>query len=189
VASSQALTRLLAYADVKTILDVGSGGGQHAKVMRAAGRVVTTISLIPPADYIGDYLTYNGPQHDAVWASHVLEHQQNVGLFLRKCFSDLRDNGVFAVTVPPLKHAVVGGHLNLFNCGTLLYNLIVSGFDCSEARVAQYGYNISVIVRKKPFTLPNLIYDSGDINKLKDFFPLPVGDGFDGENLKVNWDK
>jgi SAM-dependent methyltransferase len=185
--SSAAFDRLMALPDVVTVLDIGSGGGQHAKMMRAAGKKVTTISLIPPADYIGDYLSFPGDGFDAIWASHVLEHQPNVGAFLKKCFADLRDDGVFAVTVPPLKHAVVGGHLNLFNAGTLLYNLVVAGFDCSKARVGTYGYNISVIVRKRLADLPNLMFDAGDINKLAHFFPRPVGEGFDGQSYTANW--
>jgi hypothetical protein len=36
----------------------------------------------------------------------VLEHQQNVGVFLAKCFDDLRDGGILAITVPPLKHEI-----------------------------------------------------------------------------------
>jgi SAM-dependent methyltransferase len=185
--SFAAFSRLMAFPDVSTVLDIGSGGGQHAKMMRAAGKKVTTISLIPPADFIGDYLDFPESGFDAVWASHVLEHQQNVGLFLRKCFADLRDDGVFAVTVPPLKHSVVGGHLNLFNAGTLVYNLVVAGFDCSKAAVGTYGYNISVIVRKKAANLPKLNFDSGDINKLAEFFPIPLGDGFDGQYFTANW--
>jgi SAM-dependent methyltransferase len=185
--SSVAFNKLLALPDVSTILDIGSGGGQHAKMMRAAGKVVTTISLTPPADFVGNYLDFPGSGFDAIWASHVLEHQPNAGLFLKKCFSDLRDDGVFAVTVPPLKHAVVGGHLNLFNAGTLVYNLVVAGFDCSQAGVGTYGYNVSVIVRKKRARLPKLMFDSGDINRLADFFPSPVGEGFDGLTYTANW--
>ena len=185
--SGAAFDKLMRLSDIVTILDIGSGGGQHAKRMRAAGKKVTTISLTPPADYIGDYLDFPDSRFDAIWASHVLEHQPNVGRFLEKCFADLRDDGVFAVTVPPLKHAVVGGHLNLFNAGTLVYNLIVAGFDCSKASVGTYGYNISVIVRKKKAELPKLAFDSGDINKLSDFFPKPVGEGFDGQHFTVNW--
>ncbi len=30
-------------------------------------------------------------------------------------------------------------------------NLILGGFDCGNASVGTYGYNISVVVQKKPF--------------------------------------
>lgn len=200
---SEALARLLnhEYADVHRVLDVGSGDGRHARFMQAAGREVTTISMSPPADVIGDYasdLLVPGVPYDAIWASHVLEHQQNVGEFLRRCYRDLRDGGVLAITVPPPKPNIVGGHLSLWNQGLLLYHLILAGFDCRDARVsAPYAdveggqpYNLSVIVRKVPATLPPLLWDKGDIERLADFFPMPVVHGFDGRlEQSVNWDR
>lgn len=194
---SQALARLLEYDDVIRVLDIGSGDGRHAARMREAGREVVTVSMTPPADYVGDYAEVNirGGPFDAIWACHVLEHQQNVGQFLRRCFEDLREGGVLAITVPPPKSDIVGGHLALFNSGLLLYHLIVAGFDCSEARVSPLyadgdhtaPYNLSVIVRKKMASLPPLDWDAGDIDRLKPFFPVPVAHGFDGRMEPVNW--
>jgi SAM-dependent methyltransferase len=201
VRGSQALARLMAYDDMQKVLDVGSGAGDHARLMRCRGKTVTTISLIPPADIVGDFMTAeidNG--FDAIWASHVLEHQPNVNLFLRRCFSLLRDDGVLAITVPPYKANVVGGHLTTWNSGILLYNLIIAGFDCRTARVSgNYSsgtdvngekyppYNISVIVRKRAAALPDLHFDSGDIGRLAEFFPWCVTDGFDGRLPPVRW--
>jgi SAM-dependent methyltransferase len=188
--AADALERFVSIKDVQTVLDVGSGDGVHAGHMRNAGMKVFCISMIEPADFLGDYLDSKVPNKvDAIWASHVLEHVADVGSFLRKCFEDLRDGGVLAVTVPPFKHNLVGGHLTLWNEGVLLYNLISAGFDCSEARVGVYGYNISVIVRKKPALLPdNLHRDEGDIEKLEKYFPLAVLAGIDGRFGSVNWD-
>lgn len=196
----EALDRLLrAYPDALHILDIGSGPGLHAGLMRAAGREVVTISMLPPADYVGDYLGMPRsvrPLCDAIWASHVLEHQPDPGAFLRCCFADLRDDGVMAVTVPPPKHEIVGGHLSLWNAGLLLYHMVVAGFDCRNARVSgcyaggplgDVPYNISVIVRKVSAELPTLTFDSGDIERLAQFFPLPVQQGFDGRLLPINW--
>jgi len=152
--------------------------------MREAGLRVTTLSLIPPADIIGNYLDQWFPEgFDCIWASHVLEHQPNPNLFLQKVFSDLKDGGILAVTVPPMKPQIVGGHLTLWNAGLLIYNLIIAGFDCSEAKIIKHGYNISVIVEKRKAELPeDLHYDRGDILKLAHFFPFPVTEGFDGNN-------
>ena len=196
VRGSQALDRLLAYDDVHTVLDVGCGSGEHAALMRAAGRMVTTVAYTPPADFVGDYVgnTVIPPGFDAIWASHVLEHQPNVGAFLRQCFRDLRDDGVLAVTVPPAKDAIVGGHLTIWNAGLLLYNLVVAGFDCRQARVSpNYAsgpgfppYNISVLVRKRAADLPPLRFDAGDIDSLARFFPCPAAEGFDGR-LSHDW--
>jgi len=171
---------IVAESDCKTILDVGSGDGIHAKKFRESGKEVYTISLIPPADIIGDFLDIDLPKFDCIWASHVLEHQRNVGLFLDKCFNTLKDDGLLAITVPPLKHEIVGGHVTLWNAGLLLYNLILAGFDCSKAIVKQYGYNISVILRKKAISHKDLLMDYGDIEKLSKYFPFEAVHGFDG---------
>ncbi len=197
VCGSQALERLLEYQDVHRVLDIGSGAGVQAQIMRAAGRKVTTVSMAQPADLVGDYLKLkiSGDPWDAIWASHVLEHQPSPGEFLRCCYRDLRMGGILAVTVPPPKHEIVGGHLTLWNAGLLLYHLIVAGFDCREARVsAPYEngpgydkYNISVIVRKVQAWLPKLKFDAGDIEALAEFFPIPVTHGFDGRLPPINW--
>lgn len=186
---AEALNRLLDdYPDIRSVLDIGCGDGEHAAAMRDAGKCVTTISLRQPADVVADYVGHRFDQpFDAIWACAVLEHQPNVGVFLRRCFDDLRDDGVFAVTVPPLKHAIVGGHLTLWNAGLLLYNMILAGFDCRQARVNAYGYNISAIVRKARAEVPPLAFDAGDIERVARFFPVRVEHGFDGRLRAINW--
>src|SRR5690348_15095447 len=171
-----------------TILDIGSGDGEHARGFEAAGCQVTTISLREPASIIGDYMTHEFAEpFDCLWASHVLEHQPDCGAFLRKCYRDLKDGGTLAVTVPPRKDAIVGGHVSLWNAGLLLYRLILAGFDCKDASVLAYGYNISVIVARRAAVLPALAMDEGDIERLAQFFPLPVRQGFDGNIQRINW--
>jgi SAM-dependent methyltransferase len=197
VRGSEALARLLQYRDVHRALDIGSGAGDHAKIMRSAGRQVITVSLEAPADHVCNYIGNReiGGGFDAIWASHVLEHQPDVGAFLRQCFRDLRSDGVLAVTVPPAKPEIVGGHLTTWNAGLLLYNLILAGFDCREARVSPVyssgpgypPYNISVIVRKRAAELPTLRMDAGDIERLRAFFPMPARQGFDGRLEAINW--
>lgn len=182
--AQEALKRLLEL-EFQTVLDVGAGG-DHARVFREYGRSVTTINLYD-ADYVGDYLTSDLGTFDCVWASHVLEHNPNPGLFLKKCFSDLNDDGILAVTVPPLKHEIVGGHVTLWNAGILIYQIILSGNDCSQAMVRTHGYNVSVIVRKRPIELPGLKMDYGDIDTLSEYFPFPAEHGFDGRIEGCNW--
>ena len=177
----------LARFSFDRVLDIGSGDGSHARYFQDIGKSVTTISLCAPADLIGDYLETDVDPVDCIWACHVLEHQPNPGLFLRKCFADLKDGGLLAVTVPPLKSEIVGGHVSLWNAGILLYHLILAGFDCSQAKVKTYGYNISVVVRKKARPALLLAMDAGDIEKLAPFFPMPVKHGFDGNITEVNW--
>jgi len=184
--ASEALDRFI-QLPIKSVIDIGAGDNDHADIMREAGMQVTTVSLRPPADVIADFMDTALAPSDAIWASHVLEHMPNVGAFLTKCFDSLRPNGVLAITVPPAKHNIVGGHVSLWNEGLLLYRLILAGFDCKQARVGVYGYNISVIVHKVPAALPVLAMDCGDIERLAAFFPVPFAQGSDGRIGCINW--
>ena len=78
----------------------------------------------------------------------------------------------------------------------LLYNLILAGFDCSDAAVKTYEYDISVILVKKEAELPPLTYDIGELRRLKEFFPRGIEfkrtengleEVFDGNIEKINW--
>lgn len=136
--------------DVSRVLDLGSRAGEHAKRLRAAGKKVTAISLEE-----GDYLTKRyRKKFDAILCSHVLEHQRNPGLFLDKVYRDLREGGLLSITVPPVKNGLIGGHYTVWTLDTLVYQLVLAGFDCSRADCFRQGYNLSVVVRKVPADLP-----------------------------------
>ena len=174
-----------------TLLDIGSGPKSAAySLFTDNDKTVTRQDINPDyqPDLLGDFNNLTTDKlYDCIWCSHVLEHQLNVNHFLTKIFHTLKDGGVLAITIPPLKEEIVGGHVTLWNAGLLLYNLILAGFDCKNAAVKSYGYNISVIVEKKTAILPNLNYDTGDINALNEFFPLGVFEGFDGNIQELNW--
>jgi SAM-dependent methyltransferase len=197
VRGSEALRRLLGYRDIRHVLDIGSGAGEHAEIMRWFGREVCTLDLTPPADLVTDFMSWRTDQRfDAIWACHVLEHQVNPGAFLKRCYDLLHPAGLLFVTVPPLKHDIVGGHVTLWNAGLLLYQLILAGFDCRQARVGTYSsgpgyppYNISAIVPRPEFSiaLPPLKMDRGDIETLAPLFPVPVCHGFDGRLSDIAW--
>ena len=129
---------------------------------------------------------------DAVWCSHCLEHQLDVNIFLKKIHDITKENGIVGITVPPLKHEIVGGHVSLWNAGLLLYNLVLAGFDCSESKIKSYDYNISVILRKRSILLPQLVFDRGDLVALRNFFPKDLQKDqwghFDGQIQQLNWD-
>jgi SAM-dependent methyltransferase len=190
------------------VLDVGAGGGEHTRWFYAQGFDVTAVDSSPefpechkwlwPYGEMPDSLDYKAYNEgfDIVWAAHVLEHQRNPGAFLTDCRVALKLGGFLAVTVPPLKHEIVGGHLSLWNAGLLLYNLVMAGFDCSQASVKTYGYNVSVIVPRCTSlkeelemrrVLDTVTYDHGDIELLREYFPLPVKQGFNGVIEEVNW--
>jgi len=120
----------------------------------------------------------------------------NVQNFLLKVRDALTENGILAITVPPLKHKIVGGHVSLWNGGLMLYRLVLAGFDCKEAKILRYSNNISVILRKREVdVLGDIEYDRGDIRKIRKFLPPglnyetrdKIDDPFDGNILRHNW--
>lgn len=182
-----------------SVLDIGSGEGRHSEVLNQVGKNVTSIDFGTSIYFdkksethlciTADYNTFDFKEKfDAVWASHVLEHQPNPNLFLKKIHNDLKEGGILALTVPPLKHDIVGGHVTLWNAGLLMYQLILAGFNCRDICIKSYGYNISVVLKKKSISsYPVLSYDSGDIIKLAAFFPQGITEPFDGRIQKLNW--
>lgn len=186
-----ALNKLLTDYNFQSILDVGSGVGWHAAQLRLAGKDVTTLSLPPhQADIQMDFMDYQTDvPFDAVWCSHTLEHQLNVHDFLVKLRHTVKDGGVCAITVPPAKPQLVGGHLTLWTAGSLIYNMVMAGWNCRHAAVATYGYNISVIVRRDDAELPweNLRMDAGDLEQLSEFFPWPVVQNDSGIIPRLHW--
>ncbi len=197
--SGIALKKLLQEKDsYQTVLDIGSGGGKHAEHFRAIGKDVTCVDIGKSVPYSesNDYTIVKGnyleidfkEKYDLIWASHVLEHQLNVSLFLNKIREDLKEGGILCITVPPLKHQIVGGHLSLWNAGLLIYNLVLARFDCKDIRVKKYGYNISIILKKVTIkNFPDLSYDRTDIPTLKPWLPDYFHHGFDGDILEENW--
>jgi len=190
---NEAAVKLAKDYSFKTLLDIGSGppqGVNAANFFKELAKDVTRQDINPDykPDILGDFNNVATDKlYDCIWCSHVLEHQLNPNFFLTKIFHTLKDGGVLAITVPPAKHEIVGGHVTLWNAGLLLYNLILAGFDCKDAAVKSYGYNISVIVNKRTAILPDLLFDAGDINALNEFFPLGVYEGFVGKIEELNW--
>lgn len=145
--------------DFQVVLDIGAGDGKHARRFRDAGKTVLTCDL---RDGI-DYMDYQVPEPvDLIWCCHVLEHQRNPGLFLDKIHADLREDGFLAITAPPSKPQLAGGHVTIWTEATLLYQLVLAGFDCRNARVWRYGYNISCLVRNRTVRLEGLAMDGVD---------------------------
>jgi len=177
----QALQKFIEEAPER-VLDIGAGEEKHTDQMIAAGMTVVAVDFLKDEDYMDHNGTYDG-----IWCCHVLEHQRSPGLFLDKIYRDLEDDGLLSITVPPAKHNLVGGHVSIWNAGLLLYHMVLAGFDCSEARVGTYGYNISVMVRKKAANLPPLKMDRGDIKDIAEFFPTITYHGMDGQFKNINW--
>ena len=183
----EAIYKLLNNYNFKTVLDIGSGEGLHSEIFKEYGKIVTSLDY-GKSPYaldsnnkqdiiIADFMQYDFKDKifDAIWCCHILEHSLNTNLFLEKINSILKDGGILAITVPPLKNEIVGGHLSIWNAGLLLYQLVIAGFDCKDAIVKKYGYNISVIVKKNEIDIKNkLVYDNGDISTIKQYLPKQI---------------
>ena len=198
--AAETLEFLVKKYEFKTVLDIGSGEGRHSDVLNLVGKNVTSIDFGTSVYFdkksdshlcvTADYNTFDFKEKfDAIWASHVLEHQPNPNLFLKKIHNDLKEGGILALTVPPLKHDIVGGHVTLWNAGLLMYQLILAGFNCRDICIKSYGYNISIVLKKKSISsYPVLSYDSGDILKLAAYFPEGTTEPFNGGIAELNWE-
>ena len=184
-----------------TILDIGAGELKHTNIFIENNKIVDICDFGNSIYYkkrndnskirnkfIGDFNKLNVTEkYDAIWCSHILEHQLNVNFFLKKLHSLLHEGGYLAIIVPPRKPFIIGGHVTIWNAGLVLYNLILAGFDCSEyCKIEQYDYNIGIIIKKKTINkLPeNLSMDRGDIELLNDYFPFEAKHGFNGDLIK-----
>lgn len=197
--AGETLEYLVNNFNFETILDIGSGEGKHTDVLLSLGKRVTSIDFGNSVYFekrsdqhnaiIADYYEYDFDyQFDSIWGSHVLEHQPNPNFFLKKIHRDLKEGGILALTVPPLKNEIVGGHVTLWNAGLLIYQLVLAGFNCKDVSIKSYGYNVSVVLHKKSInSYPELSYDKGDINRLKDYFPDGLVEPFDGRISNHNW--
>jgi hypothetical protein len=141
--------------DFNSILDIGSHAGNCSDIFKFLGKNVTRCEHLEiyESEYKTDFIVTDfKKKFDCIWASQVLEHQRNYGLFLNKCFNDLNENGILAITVPYRTgddDYLEFGHCTNFTPLNLIYNLVLSGFDCSKIKLKIYDDNIGVILRKK----------------------------------------
>jgi hypothetical protein len=85
----------------------------------------------------------------------------------------------------------------LWNAGLLLFNLVSAGFNCKDAKIKTYEYNISVIIQKDSINPISSVKDIQIINNIREFFPSKltwVKDSygkeygkFEGVIQELNW--
>lgn len=205
----EALWYTMDHFDFHTVLDVGCGEGVHSNVFLEAGKIVSGIDYGESPYFkrmniesgfnciISDFMSYNfQKKYDLVWCCHVLEHQLNPHDFLVKLVGLVKNGGVLAITVPPYKPTIVGGHINFWNAGLLLYRLVLAGMDCTDAHIKTYDYDVSVIVQKKRSinVMDKITYDMGDLRIIKSYLPSGLAfisnendDPFYGNIDEYNW--
>ena len=204
IAGQGDLYNYLPLEGVDTILDVGPGVGEASDWFIKRGLEVTACgidskSYEPDAPFIVSriesmykHMLSRGrfASFDAVWCAHVLEHTLNVGLALENMWLCLREGGWLFLMVPPYKAEVVGGHVSTgWTIGQLMYVLILTGFDVKNGHFVKHKYNVAAFVRKIHRSLPELRYDYGDIEALKDYWPEDplFKHGFNGDMIKWYW--
>jgi 2-polyprenyl-3-methyl-5-hydroxy-6-metoxy-1,4-benzoquinol methylase len=181
--SSYALDHALKLAP-KSVLDVGSGGGFHARAFAEAGSEVLCVDYgtsVYARHGQRDGLTvvnvdfnafHSEKKFDLIWASHILEHQRNVGVFLEKLIDCCSEDGTIAITVPDPHRKLAGGHVTLWTPGLLAYNVALCGVDISDARFIRGTHEFSIFFKRRKVPLPDdLTYDYGDLDKLAKYLP------------------
>lgn len=181
--SALALSRCISL-EAKSVLDVGSGGGHQAASFAASGSTVTCVDYgtsvyameSAPTNNVTvintDFAKWTPDKlYDLVWASHVLEHQRNVGEFIEKLIACCRPEGYVCIIVPTPHRRLWGGHVSLWTPGLLAYNIVLAGVDLKDADV-RYGYRESwILFKPRKIKLPALTFDSGDLDLLAPFLP------------------
>lgn len=115
-----------------------------------------------------------------------IHRQRNVGLYLDAAFDHLKVGGELVVICPLFSNCIGSGNTNnLWNAGALLYNLIMSGFDCKRAKVATFVNQIQIYLQKSDRPIPV----NRSLATLFDFFPVDTYQHFNGNILEVNWNK
>lgn len=188
-----------------SVLDIGTGDGFASRYFAGQGKDVTATGFDMDA-YLATPLPLSVKQmqgvdicrmsgipdasFDAVWCSHVLEHVQNPGLALAEIRRILKPQGLLFLIVPEYAPVLVGGHVSTgWNLGTLMYNLVLSGFNVREGEFINHCWNICGFVRRDELPSVALRFDKGDLEQLSGYFPreADIRQHMDATLLNVRW--
>ncbi|ARE41304.1 hypothetical protein RGUI_3163 [Rhodovulum sp. P5] len=182
----------------RSLIDVGAGTTDHGVLFRQFYAEAFSNDLLEredPFHITGDILTTDlGRKFDVVYASNILEHQKNVGHFLERLIDLCADDGHLVVIVPHQHlHKLLFGHLTSWTVGILVYNLVMAGIDCSEARLCRGRHEISIIVRNRKTEQIGDIARSAAVglhweaDDLKKYFPFDFFQGCTADMDSIGW--
>lgn len=188
--SLECINYLLNNFDFESILDVGCGKMPYLDLFLKKRKKYLGIDLNPWQENGNHFINTSldnmptNDKFDCVFSSHVIEHIQNTREFIDSMKSKVKDGGVLCIIFPRPKDLIVGGHVHVFNHGIMLYNIILSGIDCSKFKCLSYGNSNCVlgICRKVEFNF-ELCHDHGDIELLKKYFPKELRDRIHGDKF------
>ena len=193
---SYAILRLISSYEFESVLDIGSGEGEHKRFFEFFNKKVFSVDMVKSADYIGDFLEVEfDKKFDVVWCSHVLEHQRNIGNFLDKIFNVLNDDGILAISVPiHPRERLISGHLSSWSIPLLCYNLIMAGFNCKYAKIFSV-FELSLIVKKDLAQHDELRKSSAhgadagfEFQNISEYFPFNPRQGMEIKGPgQINW--
>lgn len=136
----------------RRIVDVGSGPGHQAMVLKQLGFSVTCVDYRRP-EYAE--LDWKQPselselkEYDAVWSHHCLEHIRDPIGALISWRGVLRKGGMLFLTVPQFNVTMSSGHLNSYNLPLLMYHLAVAGFQCGSNRFIKQDSHLRAAVER-----------------------------------------
>lgn len=149
----------------KSALDIGSGEGLHAEILKKAGLEVIQIDKYSEkAEIKEDFMDYQFQnKFDVIFCSHVIEHQRNVGHFLDKIYDLLSDDGLLLLSAPKhIPERLVEGHLNCFYTSYFFQQLIHAGFDLKKGKFLSCAgiENVAIVPKAKNFDITER-YQSG----------------------------
>lgn len=214
ILSYEALEKIINDERHISVLDIGCGQGLQGRFMSDYGKTVTGLTISDEDGYNGkclenvikaDFMTVEFEQKfDIVWASHILEHIMDVESFLRKMKDVIAPRGCLAITVPS-ETTILLPHIHGFSAGRLLRYLLCAGYDCRNAQILEYGYNISIILPEvmyieREFDIDGFVDESSNMTAADDIFEFLPKEiklskswddiyYFNGNIYELNWDK
>lgn len=162
-AGDEALDRFLSMLESKESAILVAANNRHAKKIESQGyKAVWQVDRPVPADDVmlgrvfrkpdaqGDLgrMKFTQPLAGA-FVCERLQKQPNLFNYLVSLRNAVVEEGPVALVVPNAHHELVDDHINLFTAGTLIYNLVRAGWDCSQANVWFDKRFINITMRRQ----------------------------------------